>query len=127
MVTSQANSIPQNFNNIIDYPIKQNIFLMGTQPDAIILCINYFDEISYIKNTIQALQGFSHSKVIALVMHPDKVKSDFENKLRPKERLTLNDFDEISNSLKSELKIPVYLLGVKEHIYLLYKNIIDFF
>jgi Uncharacterized conserved protein len=127
MVASQANSIPQNFNNIIDYPIKQNIFLMGTQPDAIILCINYFDEISYIKNTIQALQGISHSKVIALVMHPYKINLDFENKLRPKEQLTLNDFDEISVLLKNELKIPVYLLGVKEHICLLYKNIIDFF
>ena len=127
IVASQANSIPHNCNNLMDYPIKQNIFLMATQPDAIILCINQYDEISYIKNTIQGLQGFAASKVIALVMFPVKNSLENENKFSVKELMTEKDFNIYAEKLTSELKIPVFLLGERTHMLHLCKNIIDFF
>lgn len=111
----------------MDYPIKQNIFLMATQPDAIILCINQYDEISYIKNTIQGLQGFSDSKVIALVMFPIKTSVEGRNKFKVNEIMTENDYNENARRLTNELEIPVFLLGKREHMLHLCKNIIDFF
>lgn len=33
-------------------PLKQYYFLLGVQPDSIILCINGYDSIEYVRRTI---------------------------------------------------------------------------
>ncbi len=48
LTASQAQTIPYYCNNILEFPSKQYHFALGTNPDAVILCVNYYDEIEYI-------------------------------------------------------------------------------
>lgn len=126
-VASQAGSASQNFNNIIDYPIKQNTFLMGTHPDAIILCINIYDEISYIRNSIQVLQGLSDSEVIALVLYPINCLKKEMAIYNTKFVISFNEYEQVAKKIYKEFGLPVYLLGDLEQMKMLYQKIIDFF
>lgn len=56
---------------------NQYDFLMGTQPEAIILTINPFDEFDYIKRTIMFLEAAADSKVIAIVIYPVSITDDW--------------------------------------------------
>ncbi len=123
-VASQAGSAPQNYNNLMDYPVKQSVFLMGTHPDTIILCINIYDDINYIKNTIQVLQGLSDSKVIAFVMYPMNFLKDV---YRKRTVISWEEFKDKSKKLLDAFGLPVYLLGDQQHMQLLCNDIIEFF
>lgn len=48
----------------------QRELLLAANPDAIILCINYYDDVEYIERSIKYIESLSTSKVIALSMFP---------------------------------------------------------
>ena len=48
LVSSQAQTIPYYCNNLLEFPSMQYHFALGTKPDVIVLCINYYDEVAYI-------------------------------------------------------------------------------
>ena len=52
-------------------------FALGTKPDAIIMCINYHDEIPYIKNSMYTLMGLTDATIVALVMYPLTYSNDW--------------------------------------------------
>ena len=70
IVGGQSQTIPYSTGNLSFYPPFQHEFLLGTEPDAVILCINPHDEIDYIKRTVDYLQSFFNSKVIAFSLYP---------------------------------------------------------
>ena len=51
-------------------------FALGVKPDAIIMCINYHDDIQYIQNTVYALMGLTDASIIAFVMFPITYNND---------------------------------------------------
>ena len=67
---SQSGTIPYSFNNIDDFHINQFIFLNGCLPDSIILCVNYFDPIEYIKQTISFLENAISTHILSIVLFP---------------------------------------------------------
>lgn len=76
LAASQSQTVPHNMGNLHFYPIAQHEFLLGTEPNVIVLCINPFDEISYISRTITYLESYIDTKVIALSLYP--CHRDFE-------------------------------------------------
>ena len=123
LTSSQAQSIPYYCNNLLEFPSMQYHFALGTNADAIILCVNYYDELSYIRNTIYTLMGLMDAKIIALVMYPltydikkNGISSQLKRKITQEEGLLLKEFN-----------IPVYKLGEEHHMDDLCKRIIDFF
>ena len=70
IVGSQSGTVPYDFGNISQYTIPQYELLMGANPDCVILCINPFDEIDYIKRTVNYIESIIDCKVIALVVFP---------------------------------------------------------
>lgn len=46
------------------------MFLHGTSPDAVILCVNIDDDMDYIKRTINYIEAYVDTKIIALVIYP---------------------------------------------------------
>ncbi len=68
IVGSQSGTVPYDFGNISQYTIPQYELLMGANPDCVILCINPFDEIDYIKRTVNYIESIIDCKVIALVV-----------------------------------------------------------
>lgn len=76
LVGSQSGSVPYDLRNESLILIQQYAFLLGTNPDGVILCINNYDEDDYIRRTIHFIESAVYSKVIALVVNTKKNKTE---------------------------------------------------
>ena len=76
---SQSGTVPHQLRNLDMIPLQQYYFLLGVQPDSIILCVNSFDSFSYINRTILMFESAVGAKVICLVVsniNSSKVQSE---------------------------------------------------
>ncbi len=125
---SQAQTIPYYCNNLLEFPSMQYHFALGTKPDVIVLCINYYDEISYIKNSLYALMGLTGAKILAFMLYPITYTSDKNGVYgNDRYRITYQDYEKRASELFQEFKIPTFLLGNRTHMRKLCNEIIDFF
>lgn len=128
LTASQAQIVPYYCNNILEFPEMQYHFALGTQPDAIVLCVNLFDELSYIRNSVYALMGLTDASIIAFVVFPLTFVSDWKGVFgNTKRKITNEEFEQFADTLKKEFNIPVYLLGETQHMKDLCQTVIDFF
>lgn len=128
ITSSQSQTIPYYCNNLLEYPPYQYYFALGTNPDAVILCINYYDEVEYIRNTIYTLKGLTDAKVIALMLYPITLVKDWNGVYGiSKRKVTVEEYEEKRQCLQGLFQIPVYFLGNDDHMEKLCENIIDFF
>lgn len=67
---SQSGTVPRLYNNTGQIPEAQLNFLMGVNPDAVILCVNIDDSMSYIRRTIAAIEAIGNCKVILIGIYP---------------------------------------------------------
>ena len=66
----QSGLIPYAMYNLQNNSPCQKELLQASNPDAIVLCVNYFDDIEYIVRTVQYAQALTTSKVVALSLFP---------------------------------------------------------
>ena len=66
----QSGLIPYAMYNLQNNSPYQKEILQASNPDVIVLCINYFDDIEYIERTVQYAEALANSKVIALSLFP---------------------------------------------------------
>lgn len=125
LVASQSQTIANNWGNLGQLPLSQYDFLLGTRPDAFILCVNLFDEIDYIKRTIHFLEITTKGKVIAMAALPMKITSEFVKDITEPE--VVNDFAAMKIKLEQEIGIPLFNLAVDSEIGELYKLCVKFF
>lgn len=111
IVGSQSQSVPYTTGNIGFYPIMQHDFLIGTEPDAIILCINPNDEISFIKRTINYLESFIETKVIGISMFPLEKVMEWKMSVEHGEAINADELHKRKTNYENTLNLPVYLLG----------------
>lgn len=64
----QSGTIAYDLRNEQLLPIEQYHYLLGVNPDGVILCVNEVDELEYIRRTIQFIESASSAKVIAIVL-----------------------------------------------------------
>lgn len=100
---SQANTIPTNNYNVVSFPIKQHIFLMGIQPDAVILCINPQDDIRYVINTIKYIEGVTSCQVIGLVLFPMMLSNDWKGMFQLKTKINEEQVETLKERLIQKL------------------------
>jgi len=67
IVGSQSGTVPHQLRNLGMIPLKQYYFLLGTQPDSIILFINSCDSLDYIQRTISFFYSTVRAPVICLI------------------------------------------------------------
>jgi uncharacterized NAD-dependent epimerase/dehydratase family protein len=127
LISSQANSIPYNSMNVSAIPTKQHSFLLGAQPDAIVLCVNPYDDIEYVANTIKYLEGSVNCKVIAIVMFPMLAPNDWKGMFELKMKISDEDFNSIADGINENIKLPIYKLGEKIDMINLCDLVINFF
>lgn len=128
LTASQAQTIPYCFNNLLEFPSMQYHFALGTRPDAIIICINYHDEIQYIRNTVYTLIGLTNATVIAFVIYPFKYGNN-QNGIYGtlKHKLDYTEYKEKYRILLDEFNIPTFMLGNQKDVKDICDLIIDFF
>jgi len=125
IVGSQSGTITFDVGNIAQFNLSQYSFLMGTQPDAVILCVNPFDDLSHIKRTIRFIEACNDCKVIAIVVFPMDLKNDWSGIYSSKIKLSDDKFTSIKSKIESEFQVPIFNLGYD--ISQLYEIVIDYF
>ena len=123
---SQSGTIPYNVNHMSNINFSVHDFLIGTAPDAVILCINIYDDIGYIQRTINYIESLVRAKVLGLVLFP----MDYDKSLLSSRNRTIVATDREMNIKKTEISfatnLPVYTNN-KESIQDIYDNIINYF
>lgn len=127
LVGSQSGTVSYDIGNLAQYPTLQYPFLIGTHPDAVILCINPFDEIEYIRRTIRFIMASVNCKVIALVVFPMDIREDWSGIYGTKEKLSDEKYQKLKRSLYSNLHISVFRLGDETDMKQLFQETLSFF
>ncbi len=124
---SQASVLPYDVGNTGLFPLKQFNFLMGTQPDAVIICVNPYDELDYIERSIRFLESSVDCKVIAMCVYPMDLKKDWTSMYNRKEQLEKMKSLHLKELLQEHFLIPVYRLGNENEMANIFDDVIAFF
>lgn len=127
LVGSQSGTIPYDTGNIVQYTMPQFNFIMGTQPDCVILCVNPFDEFDYIKRTISFIESSVNCKVISIVIFPMDIKNNWAGIYGSKKELDEHKYKILKNKLYDHFNIPIFKLGNENNMIDLVDVIINFF
>ena len=127
IVGSQSGAGIYSLQNTALLPIENYELLLGTQPDAILLCVNACDTDDYIKRTIMTLENMIDSHVIALVVSPLKA---YENNIGLRGEADLIDLERLKmfrNHLEDEFKRRSFVLNFEDDASDIYRYCVDIF
>lgn len=122
---SQSGIIPKSLTlaPTNSYTLPTIGFLMGTRPDFIILAINYSDEISYIKRSVDTINIISKARVIGLVMNRyTKIINSLTNSINTI-KLEEDKYSEKIVEIEKKLNYEVYDVYDKKSCDKLFNNI----
>ncbi|MCI9414479.1 MAG: DUF1611 domain-containing protein [Clostridiales bacterium] len=124
---AQSGFIAYNDYNAMMYPIYHQLYFTALQPDAVILCINPFDDVSFVRRTIYAAEGLSCGKVIGIVCFPFDVMSNWQGNFGKKMRISKLREEELKRMYKNDLNKKVYMLDREDDTNKLVLDCINFF
>lgn len=127
LVGSQSGTVPYDTGNIVQYTLPQLSFLMGTQPDCVVLCVNPFDDIEYIHRTIAFIESSVDCKVIAIVIFPMDIKDNWAGMYGMRKTIDPQKYFEIKQQLFEQFSLPVFRLGDDIDMDNLIEKIEDYF
>lgn len=124
---SQSGTIPFDVGNISFFSIPQINYLLGTQPDGVVLCVNPYDDIEYIKRTILFIESSVEAKIIAISLFPMNLRDDWSGIYGEKRKVSQEEFWVIKQKLQEKFMIPVFLIGEDSDMDNLTEMVTDFF
>lgn len=125
---TQSGFLAYNDYNAMMFPAYHQIFFSALQPDAIILCINPFDEMEFVERTIKAAEGLSGGKVIGIVCFPIDISDSWQGNFGVKTRISTEKENDIKNKYSlCHDDIKVYMLDKSDEINDLLSKCIDYF
>ena len=124
LVGSQSGTIPYDIGNLAQFNISQYNFLIGTQPDAVVLCVNPYDNFDYIERTINFIESSVDCKVISLVVFPMDLHENWLGNNSMKISLSYEKYEDIKKSLYEKFNIPVFKLGTENEMIKLTQTVI---
>lgn len=75
-VGSQSQTVETGCDSLGYMTFMQHELILGTHPDAYILCVNPTDDLDYLKRTILYLESVTLAKVISIVIYPVVYKNE---------------------------------------------------
>lgn len=123
---SQSGVITQYEGNLLNYPLGQYEFLLGVQPDIVILCINPFDPLCLIERAIKFIEGGIDCKVIALVIYPKGSVTESVSLGHKNTAMSETYYQSLSNELLNRFSLPVYRLDDENHLDSLFNYIVEY-
>ena len=124
---SQSNCVPIALSNEEYIPLKQLDFIVGLNPDVVILLVNGHDEYEYIKRTIDFIQSFTFAKVLAVVIFPLKLKNGWSGVNGVYEIVSNEEIKKLNAYIQELYGINVFELNDSKQIDEIYNIIIEYF
>ncbi len=114
IVGCQSRTIPIDNGNLNNFTFAQIEFLFATQPDVIVLCINPWDDYTYIYNTIQFIKSAVNANTVALVVYPFDIELNSQENCYTTIKLTSDKYNYLKIQLEKQFLIPVFNLDYKQ-------------
>lgn len=127
IVGSQSGTVPYEYKNTSYYTYEQVNFLMATNPDAVVLCINYYDEINYIRRSINVIEQLGECKVLGLVVFPMIPEQTWKGMYGKRRKIRGTEAEEIKTMIIRSTGKNAYILGDSNDMKELMNKIIGFF
>ena len=127
IVGSQSGTVPYEYKNTSYYTYEQVNFLMATNPDAVVLCINYYDEINYIRRSINVIEQLGECKVLGLVVFPMIPEQTRKGMYGKRRKIRGTGAEEIKTMIIRSTGKNAYILGDSNDMKELMNKIIGFF
>lgn len=127
MTGCQSNIAPILYSNLRNITLDQIAFLIGINPDAVVLCVNPYDHFDYIQRSIQTIEGLSYAKVIAIALYPFTFESNWAILKGKRCKLSEEQVFAVRKKLENRFNLPVYEIGNSEDTKCLFKRCIDYF
>lgn len=127
LVGSQSGTIPYDTGNLAQFTLPQYHFLMGTQPDAVVLCVNPFDELEYIERTVRFIEASADCKVLAIVVFPMGLQNDWYGIWGTKTKIADQAFEQLKARIQQACHVAVWNLDRESELQKLADGIVDFF
>lgn len=124
---SQSQTLHYSTGNLNCYSLKNVEFLLAIEPDIVILCVNYFDTIDYIKRTINFIQSFQECQVLSIVLYPVSRNISWSVLGNNTVAIPEHELESHKEMLEKEFSIPCFILKDDIEISNLAENIIDHF
>ena len=124
---SQASVLSYATYNTRTYPLVHQQYLQAVAPDALIICVNPFDELHFVRSNIYAAEALSKGRVIAAVCFPLKMKDDWSGALGTREFLSDSEINTLKKLYNEKMQLPLYVLGVESEMDDLYQDCVAFF
>lgn len=126
LVGGQSGTVIRDEGNLDNYNFTQVDFLYATQPDAVILCINVFDDLEIIHRTKRFIEAAIGCRVVALVAFPFHYKKEDTSY---QQLIALNDseFQMYKETFMKQFELPVYLMSDDSQIQVLMEQTIGYF
>ena len=105
----QSGLIPYAMYNLRNNSPYQKEILQAANPDVIVLCVNYFDDIDYIMRTVQYAEALTTNKVVALSLFPFERAYSWNS---TSSNLKLVDNEKLKkrkNEIESQVGVEVFL------------------
>lgn len=122
---TQSGMITSYEGNLNTYPLGQYEFILGLQPDLVILCVNADDGLNCIKRTINFIEGGVDCHVIGLVIFPLVNFDGTSGYYGKKRELSEDEFSNLCCKFYELFRLPVYRLGEPHDMNKMYLQIIN--
>lgn len=111
IVGCQSMTVPLVNYNISYITLPQTEFILGVQPDVVVLCVNLHDDFLYIERTIGFVQGICNAEVIGFCVFPRKIVIDDVGSVRKNREVVEFEYEQFKKKLESRWGKPVFCLG----------------
>ncbi len=123
---TQSGLLAYNDHNAMMFPTYHQTVFSALQTDAILLCINPYDDINFVERIIKTAEGLSGGQVLGVVCFPVNNANNWKGNFGKQVRISTAEEFELKQ--KYALKnIPVYMLDKPEELDMLVSRCVDFF
>jgi hypothetical protein len=124
---TQSGLLAYNNRNTNIFPIIQQIFFQAIMPDVVVICVNTYDKIDFVKKIKNTVEGLSSAKVVGFVCFPFESEQNWKGNFGNKQRLS-NEKEQILKGIyEEEFKLGLYFLDNKEELDELIHNCLLYF
>ena len=111
---AQSRAVPQSAMHLGTMALRQLEYILAIQPDVVLLCINYDDDIEYVCRAINTIENLVNTKMLGLVLFTEKYKNAWTKQKERMERISNSDLAEAKKMFQEKTKIKVYIAGQEE-------------
>jgi len=124
---AQSGLATLSFDNLSTYNLYSCDFMLGVNPDAVILCVNFHDSLDMISRSVKFAESLNACKVVAIGIFPLGYEDEWSAMRNTKHMISEKDLEKFREDIFMSIGTPSFILGDECEEEKLYQKCIEFF